>query len=430
MVRVNDDNIEQIAWRALAVDAGDRLKELFFAAFQTKFDDGIVALNSLGSSAYVQSAVCGRTIRTAWERSVTMKFGLLVAALRIVGGLCVVGVMVLPAVARSEPAGRAPDYSQPAAWAAYPGRPSHADDVPAGVSRGDDQNVGVFFIHPTTYLAPVMGNAAYDAPGEVGARIDDVVLRMQASVFNGCCQIFAPRYRQASLRAITTNTAQAYAVDEVAYSDVARAFNEFARVNGSRPFILASHSQGSIHALRLLQQRVIGTPLQRQLVAAYIIGLALPVRIADLGLPVCSSGSSTGCVLTWNSVRRGFVDRRRRQDSVIWWQGRYQAIGGRPLVCVNPLDWRQDSEAARTENQGAVYSDGRNRPLPAPIPGLTGAWCEEGLLGVDVAFGERRHFSDLLTVSGVYHDFDYGLFYMNLRENAAGRVSAWKRGSR
>ncbi len=255
-------------------------------------------------------------------------------------------------------------------------------------------------------------------------------MRFQASVFDGCCQIFAPRYRQASLRAITSNTAAGYAAADLAYSDVARAFTEFLAVNSNRPFILASHSQGSIHALRLLQERIIGTPLQRRLVVAYVIGLALPEQIAEIGLPICASQSATGCVVTWNSVRRGYDDRRRREDSVIWWQGSYGPSAGRALVCVNPLDWRQNGGAPPEANRGAVYSDGRNEPIPSAIPELTGAWCENGLLGVEVPLSQRRHFGDLLTLTGIYHDFDYGLFYVNIRENAVLRVDTWRREER
>lgn len=319
----------------------------------------------------------------------------------------------------------APDYLKPTAWAAYPGRPSRVDELPAGVARGGDMGADVFFIHPTTYLAPVMGNAPFDASGEVGARVDDVVLRFQASVFNGCCRIFAPRYRQASLRAITTNSAEAYAIDALAYGDVARAFEIFLKQTGNRPFVIASHSQGSIHALRLLQQQIMGTPLQKRLIAAYIIGTALPVEIEQRGLPVCRGATQTGCVITWNSVRSGHDDRRRHEDAVIWWDGHYQAIAGRSLVCVNPLNWQQDASAAAQANLGGVYGDGRNAPIPAPIVGLTGAVCENGLLGVDVPREQRRHFGDVLTVMGIYHDFDYGLFYMNLRSNAAERVRAF-----
>jgi hypothetical protein len=36
-------------------------------------------------------------------------------------------------------------------------------------------------------------------------------------------------------------------------------------------------------------------------------------------------------------------------------------------------------------------------------------------------------FRDVLTLVGIYHDFDYSLFYMNLRANAALRIQAWLR---
>jgi len=38
---------------------------------------------------------------------------------------------------------------------------------------------------------------------------------------------------------------------------------------------------------------------------------------------------------------------------------------------------------------------------------------------------QRHRFRDLLTIAGIYHDFDYGLFYMNIRENAQTRSAAW-----
>jgi len=34
-----------------------------------------------------------------------------------------------------------------------------------------------------------------------------------------------------------------------------------------------------------------------------------------------------------------------------------------------------------------------------------------------------------MTLSGIYHDFDYGLFYANIRANVAIRVQAWSKGS-
>jgi hypothetical protein len=94
-------------------------------------------------------------------------------------------------------------------------------------------------------------------------------------------------------------------------------------------------------------------------------------------------------------------------------------------VLVNPIDWHPDSGASPAANLGSVSSNGRSEPIPPPIPGLTGAWCDGGMLGVDVPPGQHR-FRDLLMIAGIYHDFDYGLFYMNIRENAQTRIVAWR----
>ena len=320
-----------------------------------------------------------------------------------------------------------PDYSNRASWAAYPGEPSHVEDTPAGVVPEAPRDVDVFFIHPTTYLAPVIGNAAYDAKGQVGARVDDVVLKIQTSVFNACCRVFAPRYRQTSLRAITQNSPQAYAATDLAYSDIARAFNAFVDTEGNRRFIIASHSQGSVHAMRLLQEKIIGRPIQNQLLAAYIPGVSLPVDIEKLGLPICRTAVDQGCVMSWNSVRSGYRDNRRLEDAVIWWDGRYQPVAGRSIVCVNPLSWSLDGKAPASDNLGGVYNGGKGAPIPPPVPWVTGAECQNGLLGVDVIPDQRRHFSDILTLTGVYHDFDYGLYYMNIRANAVIRIQQMAR---
>lgn len=339
--------------------------------------------------------------------------------------LLAIGLSGLISIATASPLA-APDYTRPESWAAWPGTASHADDTPPGLQATHSTGVPVFFVHPTTYLSPVIANADFAPGGAVRAGVDETVLRFQASVFNGCCVIFAPRYRQASLRAITTNTPQAYAVDELAYGDVERAFERFLQVNPNGPFILASHSQGSIHALRLLQQQILGKPVQHRLVAAYLPGLALPKEIAAQGIPVCQGERSTGCVISWNSVRAGHRDTRRHDTSVIWWQGSYQPIAGRPLVCVNPLDWREDSAAPAAANKGALYSAGRDQPLPPLVPELTGATCEDGLLGIEIPLQERPHFHDALSMFGVYHDFDYGLYYANVRENVTQRARAWQ----
>ena len=320
----------------------------------------------------------------------------------------------------------APDYAQDRAWLALPTKSNSAEQTPSGVLPGTPEQRGridVFFIHPTTYLTRSFGNASYDAGGETGKRLEHGVLRFQASVFNGCCRIYVLRYRQASLGAITSVEPAAVNATNLAYSDVLRAFDYYiAHYNGGRPFILASHSQGSIHAMRLLQERIVHTPLADRMVVAYVVGSSLPTEIVQKGLSICQTANNTGCVVDWNTVREGHDDERRKEKAVVWWDGHYQLVGGLRIVCVNPLDWAPNGSAPAEENAGSIYSEGRDSPIPAPLPHVTGASCEDGLLGVSIPLRYRRHFSDLLSVVGIYHDFDYSLFYMNIRANAQNRI--------
>ena len=325
----------------------------------------------------------------------------------------------------------APDYARPDAWAAWPGRASGADSVPPGLTHDalpESSKADVFFVHPTTYLSGAAPNARYDEPGGPTTRIDTGVLRFQASAFNACCRVYAPHYRQAALAAFTRkDTAAAVAAYQVAYEDVLRAFDYYlAHENHGRPFIIASHSQGSLHAARLLQERIAGRPLQRQLVAAYVVGYYVPADLERSAVPVCRTATQTGCFVDWNTVSEGTSDSKREDSRLIWFEGRYQPLGGRKVVCVNPLNWMADGTAPAELNLGALPGVGPDTALKPLVPQLTGARCDGGALQVSIPLGKRRGFADLLTLFGSYHIFDYNLFWGNIRGNATARVSAFR----
>jgi Protein of unknown function (DUF3089) len=346
--------------------------------------------------------------------------------------VCLLGVLEQPGYAAdASKAPPAPDYAQAVAWAAWPGRPGAVNTVAPGLPDAAvpvEQKVDVFFIHPTTYLTGSAPNARYDEPGMSASQIEQGVMRFQASVFNACCRIYAPRYRQAALRAFRgSSDAEAAAAFELAYSDVRRAFDHYLEhENQGRPFIIASHSQGSLHALRLVQERLAGKPLQRQLVAAYIIGYPMPLAIEQSGLPICRSASQTGCLIDWNTVKEDTAEGAREQARLVWLEERYQRVGQRPLVCVNPLNWSLGGQAAANANLGSLPGVRPGEALEPPVPALTGARCTGGRLEVSIPVGQRSGFANLLTFFGSYHILDYNLFYVNLRVNAQQRVLAYQ----
>jgi len=322
----------------------------------------------------------------------------------------------------------APDYATEQAWLVLPTRPGNTVLVPEDVAAPDVQAtapVDVFFIAPTTYLSNGNWNGRYDEPGGAETRLVDGVERFQATVFNGCCRIYAPRYRQATLYAFMGKGESEHASLDLAYQDVRRAFDEFiATRSQGRPFILAGHSQGSLHGMRLLQERIAGTPLAQRMVAAYLVGFAIPrdLQLAG-GMAACRTATDTGCYLTWNS-QAATADRTNwQQTATIWIDRRYQMIAGRPLDCMNPLSWQIDGTASKDANLGGLGFVGDSEPLGRTRPGLTGAACTDGVLVVappddnpGLTYGVFR---------GSYHIYDYNLFYMNIRQNLADRVAAF-----
>ncbi len=368
-----------------------------------------------------------------WKRKtafgVALVLALLLAAFTAIGGWGMLAGRRGPSTAfdarRAPPA---PDYARSAAWLAFPGGNGRERSAAPGMPAIDEASApaDVFFIQPTTLRANDIWNAPYDV-SDAAAPYNPPVLIGQASVFNGCCRIYAPRYRQASFAGLSNRAAIAFA-----YADVARAFRFYiAHENHGRPFIIASHSQGTAHANRLLQEEILGTPLQSRMIAAYLIGGYAPARYPELGLPVCDGPRQTGCILSYNTSQTGRSGARILVDKpVYWWRGAMRSGVAGPAICVNPLTWRREGAAPASANPASL-------PFPkAPfgtgpwtlklVPNLTGAVCRNGLLDVNLSWFGPSGFHDQLTLLlGSYHLNDYGMFYTALRRNARDRVDAW-----
>ncbi|MDY0067425.1 MAG: DUF3089 domain-containing protein [Steroidobacteraceae bacterium] len=322
----------------------------------------------------------------------------------------------------------APDYSDPTSWAALPERADLADSLPGGgvEDRQASAEVDVFFVHPTTFYKASHWNQPLD--DELANQITDAfVMRGQASVFNSCCRVYAPRYRQATLYSFMDSSGSGAAALELAYGDVERAFDYFIeRFNQNRPFILAAHSQGSLHLRTLLERRITGTALRERLVAAYPIGFNIDREMmsrATPDIPVCESAEQLGCLVSWNAAgpdMTPFMDPKGN-------------------VCVNPLTWRADDELASHErNLGAVFypgaPTGRLFDLKALPPAylqakpvletaVADAQCKDGLLVVSELRSE--HYTARPMGRDNLHLYDYALFHMNLRRNAQHRAERY-----
>jgi len=296
------------------------------------------------------------------------------------------------------------DFGDAANWAALPWTSDDADLTPSSEQRDlqDQAPADTFFIHPTTYLSLFGRNATTDDE-DLNRWTDVGPIRLQASVFNACCRVFAPRYRQAGIGAFVRGLDKAQGALDFAYQDVRNAFRYYLEhFNQGRPMIIASHSQGSMHAVRLLKEFFDQDPrLRKRLIAAYVVGSALPCDTYT-HIPPCETPDSTGCFVNWSTFTWGTTPK--------------QAAGQGRGCCVNPLTWRRDGKPApRQLNLG-----GTPHTLDRLDPGATDAQCVDGLLWIHEP--EQKGYVGL---GRSMHLMDYNLFYTNIRENARYRVEAF-----
>ena len=98
-----------------------------------------------------------------------------------------------------------PDYSDLKYWAASPYEADPSDMIPAFLKdEKQDLSADVFFIYPTIYdnESDTASANAWLNDEKVNTEIDNTTILLQASVFNGSCRIFAPRYRQANMEVL------------------------------------------------------------------------------------------------------------------------------------------------------------------------------------------------------------------------------------
>jgi hypothetical protein len=326
----------------------------------------------------------------------------------------------------------APNYADPSAWAALPG-PEHvdaADLVPAGESVGDRQAeaaVDVFYIHPTTYRGRENWNQDI-SDAATNTWTDISVVARQAAAFNGCCRIYAPRYRQAGTAALYAKDDSGDKARVLGYEDVKSAFQYYLdHYNDGRPFILVGHSQGTFYIQRLLEEVIDASPIRPQMVAAYAIGIGIPVGVFGRQyktITPCAKPDDTGCVVTWNTFGRGGAGAAVAERSAVKYEARFKTREGAESLCINPLTFDMSKpDAPANANLGALPGVAALGPLPALKPGVIGATCENGMLYVDLPTTDD--FKLLVLPGQVLHFHDMDLFFKNIRDNAIVRTEAF-----
>jgi len=301
-----------------------------------------------------------------------------------------------------------PDYSELNNWAAHPYKYDPSDSIPEPLRSSYlyDSSVDVFFIHPTTFTQKE--NSSWNAELNdirLNAKTDYSTILYQASAFNEY-RVFAPRYRQAHLRSYYSTGKAISSAFDTAYDDVKKAFSFYLlNYNKERPIIIASHSQGTTHAMRLLKEFFENKPLSKNLIAAYIIGMYIPNNYFST-LPICKDSLQVACVCGWRSYQYNYTPSFVEKE---------KGTG----IAVNPLTWTTGNQyASKNMNKGAVLKN-----FNKIYHKVADAKINNGILWIN-----KPDFpgSFLLRMKN-YHIADINFFYLNIRDNIRQRVHVFKR---
>ncbi|MGB2136262.1 MAG: DUF3089 domain-containing protein [Flavobacteriaceae bacterium] len=296
-----------------------------------------------------------------------------------------------------------PNYAASISWAVFPGK---YPLVLQGFDKLDNaKKADVFYVYPT--LLTDKKNKDWNANVWTSSIRQDVfqkAAKYQASAWLNAGDLYVPFYRQAHYRIFVEPYSRGgEPAWEVAYEDVKNAFQYYLKhYNKGKPIIIASHSQGSMHAKRLIKEFFDQKPLQNQLVAAYLIGTRIfPDEFESI--PPLESPNDVGGFVSWNAYKMDKFPKKYKN----WYQGG---------VTTNPISWDTQTTSKIIDHKGVLSEDSKIYPKSLSVRVI------DGLLWTTLPQIPGRFFLSLIEN---YHFADINLFWKDIEENAIARVKAW-----
>jgi hypothetical protein len=197
---------------------------------------------------------------------------------------------------------------------------------------------------------------------------------------------------------------------------VKRAFDQFlAEIPGGAPFVIAGHSQGAEHGLRLLQEKIAGQGLQSRLVAAHLIGTPIHKESLLQFMPqisVYATPDQIGCLVGWATFKETTSPEKFFSRAVWPQESGYHNLSGE-FVCVNPVSWLLHGQTiSLDQHRGARLRKNSGLKIKAR--------CDHNVLFVD----DVDAWLDL-TLGGNDRLDDFALFYYDIEQNVRTRRDAF-----
>ena len=298
-----------------------------------------------------------------------------------------------------------PNYSNKDSWAVLP------ENIPDEISIFNiDENkkeADVFYIYPTLIDSKNQREWNSDIWNEdIRNDVINRPVKYQASAWLDAGNLYVPYYRQAHIRVFNDK----FRVDgdkalNLAYNDIKEAFTYYLEnFNNNKPFIIASHSQGTVHAKRLIAEFIDGKELQKKLIAAYLVGIKV-FEDEFKNIKPMNSANETGGFVTWNTFKFNKYPRKDNYEN--WFKGG---------VTTNPITWDDSKETKKDLHKGLLYRDLKIFSQNIDIKLIDGiVWSTVPNVPGKI----------LLQTVRSYHFADINLFWVDIRENAKLRVDQW-----
>jgi len=293
------------------------------------------------------------------------------------------------------------DYANPENWAVLPGK--YPNELLHFGCQTPSDSIDVFFCYPTLIASPE--DKRWNVPIEDSIqqkRVIEEAIQYQASAFSFAGNMYIPYYRQAHLRSYYELEKGGREALLLAYADVKAAFQYYLdHYNNGKGIILAGHSQGSTHLSFILKDFFDGTPLQKQLVAAYIPGIGIDsTNYKDIKL--MDRPEAIGGFVTWNTFKRKF-DKKQ----YIFYKGK---------AVVNPVSWDGNHFSPRSEHKGFLFRNGKlyTQSFSTHV--------DNGVIWISVPHFPYR---SMAWTMKHYHVGDVNLFWEDIRQNTLVRSTAY-----
>ena len=304
----------------------------------------------------------------------------------------------------------APDYKLLKSWAVHPKKNNEV--LEEFINEEDLLDVNIFFIHPTLFWDKKNTDWNSDINDlEMAESIISSSVKYQASAWASTGNLYAPLYRQAHLRVFRESFwfnggEQAY---ELAYSDIKNAFQFFLdKFNNDKPIIIAGHSQGAGHAKRILQDFFDGKPLQKKLIAAYLVGTKITKDDFKFIKPMVNK-NETGGFVSWNTFRKVSEKKQARFSYTV----NYDWLEG--AICSNPITWDDTKKSKYDDHKGFLYLNKKIYPKTVKIEDI------DSKVYINIP---KMNFFKKILLSSVkdYHKADINLFWEDIRLNSINRA--------